>query len=58
MLEGIEKTVVWSPAVVPVKPVYFPTHRTLHRLGPRLVPLEARRDWSALPGVLWEGVRG
>jgi hypothetical protein len=58
MLEGIEKTVAWAPALQPVKPVYFPTHRTLHRLGPRMVALEGGRDWSALPGVVWAGLRG
>jgi aldehyde dehydrogenase (NAD(P)+) len=58
MLDGVEKAVMWSPGALPVKPTYFPTHRTLHQLGPRLIALEARRDWSALPGVLWLGLRG
>jgi aldehyde dehydrogenase (NAD(P)+) len=58
MLEGVEKTVVWSPAVLPLKPVYFPSHRTLHRLGRRMVELEGRRDWSALPSVVALAVRG
>lgn len=58
MLEGTEKTVVWSPGTEAIKPVYFPTHRTVHRLGPRLVALEGRRDWRALPGVIWAGLRG
>jgi hypothetical protein len=51
MLDGFEKTVVWAPVPAPLKPVYFPTHRTLHRLGPRLVALEGHRDWSVLPGA-------
>ncbi len=58
MLEGVEKSVVWSHGTEPIKPVYFPTHRTLHRLGPRLAALEGRRAWRALPGVLWAGLRG
>jgi acyl-CoA reductase-like NAD-dependent aldehyde dehydrogenase len=57
MLEGLEKTVVWSTGTEPMKPVYFPTHRTLHRVGPGLVALEGRRDWRALPGVVWAGLR-
>jgi aldehyde dehydrogenase (NAD(P)+) len=48
MLEGVEKSVLWHPAVHPLKPPYFPTHRTLHRLGPPLARLEARRDLLAL----------
>jgi aldehyde dehydrogenase (NAD(P)+) len=58
MLEGVEKSVVWSPGTEAIKPVFFPTHRTLHRLGPRLAALEGRRDWRALPGVVWAGLRG
>jgi len=58
MLEGVEKGVVWSHGTEPIKPVYFPTHRTVHRLGPRLAALEGRRDWRALPGVIWAGLRG
>jgi aldehyde dehydrogenase (NAD(P)+) len=58
MLEGVEKAVAWAPVLVPLKPVYFPTHRTLHRLGPRMVALEGERDWTALPGVVWAGLRG
>jgi aldehyde dehydrogenase (NAD(P)+) len=57
MLEGVEKTVVTSAPVLPVKPVYFPTHRTAHRLGARIVALEGRRDWSALPSVLAHALR-
>ena len=58
MLEGVEKSVAWAPALGPVKPPYFPTHRTLHRLGPRMVALEGHRDWTVLPGVVWDGLRG
>jgi acyl-CoA reductase-like NAD-dependent aldehyde dehydrogenase len=58
MLEGIEKTVIWHPESHPVKPPYFPSHRTLHRLGPPLVALEGRRDLLRLPGVLAAALRG
>ena len=58
MLEGIEKTVVWHPATHPVKPPYFPSHRTLHRLGPKLVALEGRGALSALPGIFVTALRG
>jgi aldehyde dehydrogenase (NAD(P)+) len=58
MLEGIEKTVIWHPPRHPVKPPYFPSHRTLHRLGPPLIALEGRRDLLALPAVLVAALRG
>ncbi len=57
MLEDVEKTVIWFPVTQLVKPPYFPTHRTLHVLGPRLVALEARRGWLALPGVAAAALR-
>lgn len=58
MLEGIEKTVVRQPARPFPKPVYFPTHRTGHVVGPRLVRLEARGRVRHLPGVVLAGLRG
>ncbi len=57
MLEGIEKTVLWHPATHPLKPPYFPSHRTLHRLGPPLVALEGRRDLLKLPGLFAAALR-
>jgi acyl-CoA reductase-like NAD-dependent aldehyde dehydrogenase len=57
MLERVEKSVVRHPAWTFPKPPYFPTHRTVDRLGRRLVDLEVR-GWSALPGVLAAGVGG
>jgi acyl-CoA reductase-like NAD-dependent aldehyde dehydrogenase len=58
MLEGVEKTVVRAPAWTFPKPVYFPSHRTGHVLGPRIVRLEASGSWAALPGVVAAGVQG
>jgi aldehyde dehydrogenase (NAD(P)+) len=58
MLEGVEKTMISVPERERIKPSYFPTHRTLHRLGPALVELEGARDWRALPRTVWAGLRG
>jgi aldehyde dehydrogenase (NAD(P)+) len=58
MLEDVEKTVLWQPAHYPVKPPYFPSHRTLHRLGPPMIDLAGRRRLSALPAALWTALRG
>ncbi len=57
MLEGVEKTVIRHPVRTFPKPPYFPSHRTAHRLGRRLVDLEAR-GWAAMPGVVAAGVGG
>lgn len=58
MLEETEKTVIRHPARVPIKPPYFPSHRTAHVLGRRIVALEARRRWFGLPGVVAAALRG
>lgn len=55
MLEHVEKAVIRHPVRTFPKPPYFPSHRTAHRLGRRMVDLEAR-GWSALPGVLAAGL--
>ncbi len=57
MLEHLEKAVIRHPVRALAKPPYFPSHRSAHRLGRRLVDLEAR-GWSALPGVLAAGLAG
>jgi hypothetical protein len=56
--EQIEKTVLWHPTVHPLKPAYFPSHRSIARMGRGLVELEARRRWTALPGIVAAAVRG
>ncbi len=56
--EDVEKSVIWHPTVHPLKPPYFPTHRTGPALGRGLVALEARRRWSALPGIVFAAARG
>ncbi|HSN14748.1 MAG TPA: aldehyde dehydrogenase family protein, partial [Anaeromyxobacteraceae bacterium] len=48
--DDVETSVMWHPAVHPLKPPYFPTHRSTVPLGRGLVALETRRKWSALPG--------
>jgi aldehyde dehydrogenase (NAD(P)+) len=51
MLEDIEKCVLRG-ALRPVpKHVYFPGHRSMHRLGKRLVDFEAAPSWLKVPGL-------
>ena len=58
MLEGVEKTVVRHPLTVFPKPLHFPSHRTAHTLGRRLVALEETGNWLKLPPVVAAAVRG
>ncbi|HET8540057.1 MAG TPA: aldehyde dehydrogenase family protein [Anaeromyxobacter sp.] len=55
--DDVEKSVLWHPAIPPIKPPYFPSHRTAGALGRALIALEARGRWSALPRVLYHAVR-
>lgn len=60
LLDGdqVEKSVLWHPTVHPLKPAYFPSHRSTVAMGRGLVALEARGKWSALPGIVAGAVRG
>jgi len=51
MLEGIEKCVVRAPLKPMPKQVYFPTHKTLDKLGQKLVSFEASPSWLKVPGL-------
>jgi acyl-CoA reductase-like NAD-dependent aldehyde dehydrogenase len=57
MLEGVEKTVVRHPLTVFPKPLHFPSHRTAHQVGRRLVALQATGSWLRLPSVVAAAVR-
>jgi aldehyde dehydrogenase (NAD(P)+) len=58
MLEGVEKTVIRHPVSHPLKALYFPTHRTVQRLVPHLVAVEARRRWRSLAAAVPAALRG
>jgi hypothetical protein len=58
MLDQVEKVVIRHPARTFPKPPYFPSHRTAHRLGARLVHLEAEGSWLDVPGVVAAGMAG
>jgi acyl-CoA reductase-like NAD-dependent aldehyde dehydrogenase len=57
MLEGIEKVVLRAPLTSFPKPGYFPSHRTTHKLVPKLVRLEENASWSRLPGIVLAAMR-
>ncbi|HVU03579.1 MAG TPA: aldehyde dehydrogenase family protein [Polyangiaceae bacterium] len=58
MLEDIEKCVIRAPLKAMPKHVYFPTHRTVHQLGRRLVDFEAAPSWLKVPGLAAAALRG
>jgi acyl-CoA reductase-like NAD-dependent aldehyde dehydrogenase len=58
MLEGVEKVVMRAPLTGFPKPGYFPTHRTAHKIAPRIVALEENASWSKVPAVVFNAMRG
>jgi hypothetical protein len=57
MLEGIEKAVLRHPLTAMPKPTYFPSHRSAHKLMPRMTALEENASWAKVPGVLAAALR-
>lgn len=58
MFSRIQKAVVRTPFRIWPKPVWFPSHRTAHRLTPKLTELEAAPSLAKLPGILALALRG
>jgi hypothetical protein len=58
MLEDIEKCVIRAPLKPSPKQVYFPTHKTVHQLGQRLVAFEAAPSWLKVPGLAVAALKG
>lgn len=58
MFDRAQKTVIHAPFRVWPKPVWFASHRTAHRITPKLVHFEADPSWAKLPGILVPAVRG
>jgi aldehyde dehydrogenase (NAD(P)+) len=57
MLEGIEKAVMRHPITAMPKPTYHPSHRSVHRLMPRMTALEENASWMKVPGVMAAAMR-
>ena len=58
MLEDIEKCVIRAPLKPSPKQVYFPSHKTVHQLGQKLVAFEAAPSWLKVPGLAMAALRG
>ena len=57
MLEQVEKAVLRHPVTAMPKPTYFPSHRSAHKLMPRMTALEENASWTKVPGVLAAALR-
>jgi hypothetical protein len=57
MLEQVEKAVMRHPLTAMPKPTYFPSHRSAHKLMPRMTALEENASWKKVPGVLAAAMR-
>jgi hypothetical protein len=58
MFDRSQKTVVRAPFRVTPKPVWFATHKTAHKLTPKLVEFEADPSFAKLPGIFAQALRG
>jgi aldehyde dehydrogenase (NAD(P)+) len=58
MLEGIEKTVLRAPLTTFPKPAYFASHRTTHKLTPKIVVTERNASWAKVPAIVFDAMRG
>src|SRR3954468_2887590 len=57
MLEGIQKAGLCHPPPAMPNTAYFPSHRSAHRLMPRMTELEESASWKKVPGVLAAAMR-
>lgn len=58
MFSRAQKTVVRAPFYIWPKPVWFATHKTAHRLTPKLVDFEAAPSMAKVPALMGLALRG
>jgi acyl-CoA reductase-like NAD-dependent aldehyde dehydrogenase len=58
MLEGVEKAVLRAPITTFPKPAYFSSHRTTHKMMPKIVAMEENASWAKVPGIVFDAMRG
>lgn len=57
-LRGIRKSILWGDFRPWPKPVWFASHRTLHRVGPALARFQAAPGVRSAAALAWWGSRG
>jgi hypothetical protein len=58
MFDRPQKTVVQAPFYIWPKPIWFATHKTAHRITPKLYAFEAAPSMAKLPAILGLAMRG
>jgi acyl-CoA reductase-like NAD-dependent aldehyde dehydrogenase len=58
MFDKPQKNVIRAPFRVSPKPVWFASHKTAHKLTPKLVAFEADPSFAKLPGIFALALRG
>ncbi len=58
LLDHPQKSVFRGPFVIKPKPIWIPNHKTLKEMGQALTRFEANPSYWALPGIIWNAVRG
>jgi hypothetical protein len=58
MFDKPQKNVIRAPFRVAPKPVWFASHKTAHKLTPKLVAFEADPSFARLPGIFALALRG
>jgi len=58
MFAHAQKSVIRAPFRPMLKPVWYVSHRTAHRLAPRLSRFEASPSPTALPAIVALAMRG
>jgi len=58
LLDAAQKTVIEGPLTIAPKPFWFPTHRTAHILGRKVLDLTYQPAWWKVPGLLLPALRG
>ena len=58
MLEGIEKCVLRGPLTASPKPPWFVTHTNAHKVGEKLVDMEAHPSWLKVPAIALGVLKG
>ncbi len=58
MFAKSQKTVLRSPFRMNPKPIWFPSHGTVHEMGPKLTAFEGAPSVWKLPSIFWSALRG
>ncbi len=58
LLDHPQKTVLEAPFTIFPPPAWFDGHRGAREVGERMVAMEGRRSWTALPGLVRHALRG